>query len=92
VRLVPAGTLAVRLPAPETFALTELRPAGSGVDWLGHFNATDQVSIVRGETEKEIRVAGLAPGRWTVVLTRGEERVPVDVKIVAGQEAGAALP
>jgi hypothetical protein len=59
---------------------------------MGYFNATDQVSIVRGENEKEIRVTGLAPGRWTVVLTRGEDRVPVEVEIVAGQEAGAALP
>ena len=92
VRLVPAGTLAVRLPAPKTFALAELRPQGTEVNWLGYFNATDQVSIVRGEAEKEIRVAGLAPGRWTVVLARGEERVPVGVEIVAGQEAAVALP
>jgi hypothetical protein len=92
VRLVPAGTLAVRLPAPKTFTLAELRPEGSEVNWLGYFNATDQVSIVRGETDKEIRVAGLAPGRWAVVLGRGEERVPVTVEIVAGQEASASLP
>jgi hypothetical protein len=92
VRLVPAGTLGVRLPAPKTFALAELRPEGSEVNWLGHFNATGQVSIVRGESEKEVRVAGLAPGRWTAVLARGEERVPVEVEIVAGQEAAVSLP
>nr|MCU0254546.1 carboxypeptidase-like regulatory domain-containing protein [Acidobacteriota bacterium] len=92
VRLVPGGTLVVRLPAPKSFGLAELRPAGAVASWMGYFNATDQVSIVRGEDEKEIRVTGLAPGRWTVVLTRGEDRVPVEVEIVAGQEAGAALP
>ncbi len=92
VRLVPAGTLSVRLPAPKTFALAELRPEGAEANWLGYFNATDQVSTVRGEAEKEIRVAGLAPGRWVAVLLRGEERVPVTVEVAAGQEATAALP
>ena len=92
VRLVPAGTLSIRLPAPKGFGLAELRPAGSDADWLGYFHATDQVSIVRGESEKEVRVAGLAPGRWTAVLARGEERVPVEVEVAAGQEATAALP
>ncbi len=92
VRLVPAGALVVRLPAPKTFALAELRPAGSLTNWLGYFNATGQVSIVRGETEKEVRVAGLAPGRWAAVLARGEERVPVEVEVAAGQEAAVSLP
>ncbi|MCU0223326.1 MAG: carboxypeptidase-like regulatory domain-containing protein [Acidobacteria bacterium] len=92
VRLVPAGALSVRLPAPKSFGLAELRPAGSDANWLGYFNATDQVSIVRGESEKEIRVAGLAPGRWTAVLSRGEERVPVELEVVAGQEAAVSLP
>ena len=91
-RLVPAGTLVVRLPAPKTFGLAELRPAGAASSWMGYFNATGQVSIVRGEKDKEIRVAGLAPGRWTAVLARGEERVPVEVDVAAGQEATAALP
>ncbi len=92
VQLAPAGSLVVRLPTPKTFALAELRPEGAAVNWLGYFNATSQVSTVRGEAEKEIRVAGLAPGRWVTVLQRGEERIPVAVEVAAGQEATAALP
>ena len=93
VRLAPAGTLSVRLPAPKTFALAELRPEGAEAELARvlqrHRPGLDRAG--RGREGDPRRRAGPRPLGRSAAARRGARSRDGRDRGRAGGDGGAAL-